>query len=162
MRKTMFTLFSSFLVVALLALIPGSIASAKLASPERPTAPVSAQQEDIEKLVEDILLELNQAKGMTTDSEVIDAIDAIIDMVRKLGWLEFTNQEDDALRLKYIIAEQLEKLINELPLASTGMTTALAAMPESNPLYAELVRVRAKIDRLDCLFRQIPLWSRLW
>ena len=152
MRKTMFMLFSSFLVVALLALIPAGLASAKLASSPQPAVPVPAQQEEeIKKLVEDILLELNQAKGMTTDSGVIDGIDAIIDLVRKLGWLEFTNQENDALRLKYIIAEQLEKLINELPLASTGMTTAVAAMPESNPLYAELVRVRAKIDRLIAL-----------
>jgi hypothetical protein len=151
MRKTIFMLFSSFLVVALVAVIPAELASAKLVSSPQPAAPVSAQQEDVEKLIEDILGELNQAKGMTTDSGVIDKIDGIIDTVRKLGWLEFTNQEDDALRLKYIIAEQLEQLINELPLASAGMTTALAAVPESNPLYEELVRVRAKIDRLIAL-----------
>lgn len=148
MRKTMFMFLSSFLVVVLLTLVPGELAAAKLVSPSQPTTPVSAQQEEIEKLIEDILLELNQAKGMTTDSEIIEGIDGIIDMVRKLGWLEFTNQGDDALRLKYIIAEQLEKLINELPLASAGVTTAAAAIPESNPLYEELVRVRAKIDRL--------------
>jgi hypothetical protein len=151
MRKTVFMLFSSFLVVALVAVIPAELAAAKLASPPQPTAPVPAQQEDIEKLIEDILLELNQAKGMTTDGEVIAGIDGIIDSVRKLGWLEFTGQDEDALRLKNIIAEQLEQLINELPLASAGMTTALAAMPESNPLYEELVKVRAKIDRLIAL-----------
>ena len=85
---------------------------------------------------------------MTDDPEVIDMLNAIIDRVRKLGWLEFTNQEEDALRLKLIIAEYLEKLINELPLASTGATMAVAAMPTSNPLYEELVRVRAKIEKL--------------
>jgi hypothetical protein len=146
MRKRMVMLFSSFLVVALVALIPGELALAKLASPSQPAAPVSAQQEEVDKWIEEILLELNRARGMTTDSEVIDGIDGIIDAVRKLNWLEFTNQGDYALRLKYSIAEQLEKLINDLPLASPGMTTAAAV--ESNPLYEELVRVRAKIDRL--------------
>jgi hypothetical protein len=148
MRKRLVMLFSSFLVVALLALIPGELALAKLASPPQPAAPVSAQQEEVKKWIDEILSELNQAKGMTTDEGVIDEIDSIIDAVRKLAWLEFTNQGDDALRLKNIIAEQLEKLINELPLATAGMTTAVAAVPESNPVYEELVRVRAKIDRL--------------
>jgi len=148
MRKTIFMLFSSFLVVALVAVIPAELAAAKRVSPPQPTEPVSAQQADIEALIEDILLELNQAKGMTTDQGVIDEIDGIMDAVRKLEWLEFTNQEEDALRLKYIIAEQLEKLINELPLATAGMTTAVAAVPASNPLYEELVKVRAKIERL--------------
>lgn len=148
MRKTIFMLFSSFLVVALVAVIPAELAAAKRVSPPQPTEPVSAQQADIEALIEDILLELNQAKGMTTDQGVIDEIDGIMDAVRKLEWLEFTNQEEDALRLKYIIAEQLEKLINELPLATAGVTTAVAAVPASNPLYEELVKVRAKIERL--------------
>jgi len=148
MRKTIFMLLSSFLVVALVAVIPADLAAAKRVSPPQPTKPVSAQQADIEALIEDILLELNQAKGMTTDQGVIDEIYAIIDMVRKLGWLDFTNQEDGALNLKRAIAERLEKLINDLPLATAGMTTAVAAVPASNPLYEELVRVRAKIDRL--------------
>ncbi len=148
MRKTIFMLFSSFLVVALVAVIPADLAAAKLVSPPQPTEPVSAQQADIEALIEDILLELNQAKGMTTDQGVIDEIDGIMDAVRKLEWLEFTNQEEGALSLKRAIAERLEKLINDLPLATAGMTTAVAAVPASNPLYEELVRVRAKIDRL--------------
>jgi hypothetical protein len=149
MRKTMFMFFSSFLVVALVAVIPAELAAAKLASPSQPATPVSAQQEEVDKWIEEILLELNEARGMTTDSGVIDEIDGIIDAVRKLNWLEYTNQGDEALRFKRAIAERLEKLINDLPLASPGMTTAAAV--ESNPLYEELVRVRAKIDRLISL-----------
>ena len=77
MRKTIFMLFSSFLVVALVAVIPAEIAAANPVSSPQPAEPVSAQQADIEALIEDILLELNQAKGMTTDSEIIDGIDGI-------------------------------------------------------------------------------------
>jgi len=148
MRKRILVLFSSFLVIAMVLALPSDLLAARLASPEQPPEPAPAQQDEKQALVDDILSELNLAKGMTDDPEVIDMLNAIINRVRKLGWLEFTNQEEDALRLKLIIAEYLEKLINELPLASTGATMAVAAMPTSNPLYEELVRVRAKIEKL--------------
>jgi hypothetical protein len=151
MRKRIFMFLSSFLAVAMVAIIPSDLVVAKWASPAPPAESALAQQEEEEKLIESILSELNWAKGLTTDEGIIKQIDGIIDTVRKLGWLKFTNQEENALRLKYAIAENLENLINELPLASTGMTTALAATPESNPLYDEVVKVRAKIERLIAL-----------
>ncbi len=146
MKKTMFIFISIILVTVLTAVFPANLVVARLASSPEIEIGTPAQQE--EALVEDILYELNLAKGMSDDDSIHSQIDNIIDMVRKLKWLELTNQTEDALRLKYIIAESLERLINELPLASTGMTTSLAAMPESNPVYEELVRVRAKIERL--------------
>jgi len=148
MKKRILMLFSSFVVITLVLAIPSELLADRLASPEPSPEPIPAQQEEKQALVDDILYELNLAKGMTNDAEVINMLEAIIDRVRKLGWLEFTNQEVDALRLKLVIAEHLEKLINELPLASAGATTAVAAMPASNPLYDELVRVRAKIEKL--------------
>jgi hypothetical protein len=151
MRKRVFLLFSSFLALAMVAVIPSELVAARWASPEPPAEPAAAQQEEAEELVKSILAELNQAKGMTTDEGVIGQINGIIDMVRKLEWLEFTDQEDTALRLKKIIAENLEQLINELPLTVAGATTALAAATEANPLHEELVRVRAKIERLIAL-----------
>jgi hypothetical protein len=174
MRKRIFMLLSSFLVLAMVAVIPSELVAARWVSPAPPEESVPAQQEEKGKLIESILSELNQAKGWTTDEAVIKQIDGIIDTVRKLGWLEFTNQEQNALRLKYTLAGNLENLINELPLASTGMTTAVAAIPESNPLYEEIVRVRAKIERLIALetgpeavppppptIRQVPETERL-
>ena len=148
MRKRFFMLFSSFLALAMVAIIPSDLVAARWASPAPPAESAPAQQEEKGEIIKSILSELNQAKGWTTDEGVVKQIDGIIDTVRKLGWLEFTNQEEHALRLKYALAENLENLINELPLASTGMTTALAAASESNPLYEELVEVRAKIERL--------------
>ena len=151
MRKRFFMLFSSFLALAMVAIIPSDLVAARWASPAPPAESAPAQQEEKGEIIKSILSELNQAKGWTTDEGVVKQIDGIIDTVRKLGWLEFTNQEQTALRLKYALAENLENLINELPLASTGMTTALAAASESNPLYEELVEVRAKIERLIAL-----------
>jgi hypothetical protein len=151
MKKTVFMFLSSFLAVAMVAIIPSELVAAKWVSPEAPAETAPAQQGEKDEVIGSILSELNRAKGMTTDEGVIGKLNGIIDSVRKLGWLEFTNQEQYALRLKYSIAETLEGLINELPLVTAGATTALAAMPESNPLYEELVRVRAKIERLIAL-----------
>jgi hypothetical protein len=151
MKKTVFMFLSSFLAVAMVAIIPSELVAAKWVSPEAPAETAPAQQGEKDEVIGSILSELNRAKGMTTDEGVTGKLNGIIDSVRKLGWLEFTNQEQYALRLKYSIAETLEGLINELPLVTAGATTALAAMPESNPLYEELVRVRAKIERLIAL-----------
>ena len=99
MRKTIF-LVTSFLVVAVMATVfPSSLVAAKLAPPSETAVTAPAQQEAEKALVEDILYELNLAKGMTDDENILAQIDAIIDMVRQLMWLEFTEQTETALRL---------------------------------------------------------------
>ena len=148
MRRKVFLFLSSLAVMALVAVIPADLAVARLSSSEPPPVTAPAQSAEEKALVDEILRELVEAKGMTSDSGVLGEIGAIVDMVRKIDWLEFTNQAEDALSLKYAIAERLETLINELPLASPGTATTLAALPAANPLYEELVRVRAKIDKL--------------
>jgi hypothetical protein len=53
MRKTIFMFFSSFLVVALVAVIPADLAAAKLVSPPQPAEPVSAQQEEEQEQIKE-------------------------------------------------------------------------------------------------------------
>ena len=149
MKKVFFILLS-LLIAALGVVIPAESVAARLASSPESSAPLSAQQEDEELLIEDILDELNLAIDLASDSGVREQVKAIRSMVRKLKWVELTGSPESALRHKYVIAEQLEKLIYELPLASTA-TATFAAVPAADPLYEELVRVRAKIERLIVL-----------
>ncbi len=150
MKKVFFILLS-LLIAALGVVIPAESVTARLASSPESSAPLSAQTEEEEALREDILIELNQAKQYANAPEIIDFLDAIINRVRNLEWVEFSASAADALEAKYAIAKLIEELINELPTASAGATTAVAAVPSANPLYEELVRIRAKIERLIIL-----------
>jgi len=149
--KKVFFILLSLLVAALGVVIPAESVAARLASSPELSAPLSAQAEEEEALREDILIELNQAKQYTNDPGIIDFLDAITNRVRNLEWVEFSASAADALEAKYAIAKLIEELINELPIASAGATTAVAAAPSANPLYEELVRIRAKIERLIIL-----------
>ncbi len=148
MKKVFFILLS-LLIAALGVVIPAESVAARLASSPESAAPLSAQAEEEELLIEDILDELNLAIDLASDSGVREQVKAIRSMVRKLRWVELTGSPESALRHKYAIAEQLEKLIYELPV-STAATT-FAAASAADPLYEELVRIRAKIDRLIVL-----------
>ena len=128
MKKVFFILLS-LLVAALGVVIPAESVAAGLISSTVSPAPESAQMEEEEALREDILIELNQAKQYTNDPEIVDFLDAIINRVRNLEWVEFSASEADALEAKYAIAKLIEELINELPIASAGATTAVAAAP---------------------------------
>ncbi|MBE9478316.1 MAG: hypothetical protein IMY81_03615 [Chloroflexi bacterium] len=150
MKKVFFILLS-LLVAALGVIVPAESVTAGLISSTSSPAPELAQTEEEEALREDILIELNQAKQYTNAPEIIDFLDAIINRVRNLEWVEFSASAADALEAKYAIAKLIEELINELPIASAGATTAVAAVPSANPLYEELVRIRAKIERLIIL-----------
>ena len=146
MRRVIFISVSVLVVALMAAIIPSSNVTAQLASPPLSPTPQPAQQEE-EALREDILIELNQAKQYTDDPEIIEYLDAIINRVRNLQWVELSASAKDALAAKHSIAKLIEQLINELPLASAGATTAAAA-PVGNPLYEELVKIRAKIEKL--------------
>ena len=150
MKKVLFILLS-LLVVALGVVIPAESVAAGLISSTSSPAPESAQMGEEEALRADILIELNQAKQYTNDPEIVDFLDAIINRVRNLEWVEFSASAADALEAKYAIAKLIEELINDLPIASAGATTAVAAVPSANPLYEELVRIRAKIEKLIVL-----------
>ena len=146
MRKIIFAILSFLLVTTLVAVVPFTPVAANPDSSSPPPAPPPAQQEVAQKIIEDILSELNQAKGSTNNEGILDQIDAIIKGVKHLGWLELTGDEEGALKLKRELAGQLESLINELPAATTNVTPTAA--PASNSLYDELLKIRGKIERL--------------
>jgi len=149
MKKRIFLIPTLAMIVTLIAtVIPANPVTADPVPPELSPPPVAFQTEEEEALREDILIELNQAKQYTNDAEILDFLDAIINRVRNLEWVEVSASAEDALEAKYAIAKLIEELINELPVASAGATAAVAAAPSENPLYEELVRIRAKIEKL--------------
>jgi hypothetical protein len=149
LKKRMVFIPTLAMIVTLIAtIIPANTVTADLTSPKPSSEPISAQTEEEDSLREDILIELNQAKQYTGDTEIIEFLDAIINRVRNLEWVEFSASPEDALEAKYAIAKLLEELINELPIASAETTATVAAAPSANPLYEELVKLRAKIERL--------------
>ncbi len=156
MRRAIFVFFCLVLAVSMVA-IPADTMSAKSASSLELSAPSPAQLEEEKEQVDDILAELKRARGLTDDKEIRGQIDDVRSMVIAAWKYEKAGDSELALAMKYRIAKHLEQLINQLPAASPGMTTAAAAIPEENPLYEELVRVRAKIDVLiDMELERVP------
>ena len=85
MKKVFFILLS-LLVAVLGVIVPAESVAARMASSPEPSAPLPAQQEEVELLIEDILDELNLAIDLASDSDVKEQIEAIRNMVRKLKW----------------------------------------------------------------------------
>jgi hypothetical protein len=109
------------------------------------------------ELIDEILRELNYARQLTNDKDIQNQIGIIRDWVKKMQGLAERGDTKAALEFKYTIASRLELLINQLPLTTPGTTAAVAAIPTQNPLYDELVRIRAKIQKLiDLEEREIP------
>ncbi len=167
MRKAIFV-FLSVLLVASAMVIPSAVATARPTSLSQPALDSPAVTEEETALLEEILNELDYTKelagdsgfqlfGSSDDNAVLDRLDEIRDMVKKLGELIRAGEEEKALRYKYAIAERLEALINYLPLAPTNLTTAALAVGTANPLYDELVRIRAKIEKLISMERTAEL-----
>ncbi|MFO8144022.1 MAG: hypothetical protein R6T78_05060 [Dehalococcoidales bacterium] len=150
MKKKFFAVLISVVVVSLGVFVPAESVTARLADSPDGVKPSSAQQEEEELLIEDILDELNLSIDLAAEEEVKEQIERIKAMVRKLQWIERTSSLETALNYKRAIAEELERLIYELPVSSTDVAS-FAAAPTSNPLYEELVRIRGKIDRLIAL-----------
>ena len=157
MRKAISIFLPLLFIVAMVALPTGAI-SAQTAPTTQLTPPSPAAMQAGEKeLIDDILTELDQARKLTTDKDTINQIGIIRDWVKKIPALSEGGDTKAALEIKYTIAKRLEWLINRLPLATPGATAAVAAMPAQNPLYDELVRIRAKIDKLiELEEREIP------
>ncbi len=156
MRRAIFVFFCLVLAVSMVA-IPADTMSAKPASSLELSAPSPAQLEEEKDQVDDILEELKEARGYTDDKKIRGQIDDVRNMVIAAWKYEKAGDSELALAMKYRIAKHLEQLINELPAASPGMTTAAAAIPQENPLYEELLEVRGKIDVLiDMELERVP------
>jgi len=158
MRKAVFV-FVSLLLVAGAVVIPSDPVTAGSSSPPQADRASPAITEEELALLNEILDELKYAKdlvggggfqlfGSSQDSDVPDRLDEIEDMVNELRKLMDAGEAERALKYKYVIAGKLEDLINYIPLAPTNVTTAAAATGAANPLYDELVRLRAKIEKL--------------
>jgi len=151
LRKVISIVFSVFLAASILIFPTGSVA-AKPDSPPQMSAPSPAQSAEEDAIIKDILVELDAAGKMTNDPDIRKHIDVLKDWIKKLREMIRRGDKKAALDTKYLIAERLEWLINQLPVV-TAPTTLAAATPSPNPLYDELVRIRMKLDKLIALER---------
>jgi len=72
-----------------------------------------------------------------------------------------SGDKEGALKLKKAIADRLVIFINQLLLASPGMTNLAASTPAANPLYDEMVNIQGKIGILiDLEEKEIPQEKR--
>jgi hypothetical protein len=158
MKKALFV-FVSVLLLAGAVVVPSDPVTAGSSPPPQADNARPAITEEEVQLLKEILDEWQIAKdlaggggfqlfGGSQDSDVPDRLDEIEDMVKELQKLMEAGEAERALKYKYVIAEKLEDLINYIPLAPTNVTTAAAATGAANPLYDELVRIRAKIEKL--------------
>ncbi len=121
-----------------------------------PSSPAALTAEE-KALIDDIIRELDQARKLTNDKDIQSQIAVIRGWVKKVQTLAASGETEAALEIKYTIAKRLEWLINQLPTVTPGTTSAAAATATTNPLYDELVRIRAKIDKLiELEEREIP------
>ncbi|MCK4581572.1 MAG: hypothetical protein KAU10_09475 [Dehalococcoidia bacterium] len=167
MRKTVLALVSLLLVVGAI-VVPSDQVTARFASSSGADASLAATVEEEKALINDILDELKKARELAGDSgfwpwssddgsEVPGRLEDIQAMVNELSKLIAAGEEDRAMKYKLVIAGKLEDLIGYLPLAPTTLTTAAAATGAANPLYDEVVRIRAKIQKLIELERTVEL-----
>jgi len=157
LRKAIFIFLGLFLALSMFSFPADTISAQTTSTPQLSTSLPGAITADEKALIDDILKELDQARKLTNDKNIINQIGVIKDWVKKMQGLAERGDTKAALEIKYTIAKRLEWLINQLPLATPGTTAAVAAVPAQNPLYDELVRIRAKIDRLiELEEREIP------
>ncbi len=134
-----------------------TISAQTITTPQLSSSSPAAITADEKALIDDILRELDQARKLTNDKDIQGQIGVIKEWVRKVLTLADRGDTQAALEIKYTIAKRLEWLINQLPTVTPGTTTAVAATATPNPLYDELVRIHAKIDKLiELEEREIP------
>jgi len=156
-RKAIFIFFGLLLAVSMFSFPADTISAQTITTPQLSSSSPAAMQAGEKELIDDILRELDQARKLTNDSNIQGQIGVIKEWVKKLQALIERGDTKAALEIKYTIARRLEWLINQLPTVTPGTTTAVAAVPAPNPLYDELVRIRAKIDKLIALEeREMP------
>jgi len=156
LRKVISIFFPLLFVVAMVAFPADTISAQTASAPQLSTPPPGAITADEKALIDDILRELDQARKLTNDRDIQNQIGIIRDWVKKMQGLAERGDTKAALEIKYTIAKRLEWLINQVPMVTPGSPTTAAA-PTANPLYDELVRIRAKIDKLiELEEREIP------
>src|SRR4030043_234033 len=135
-----------------------TLSAQTITTPELSSSSPAAITADEKALIDDILRELDQARKLTNDKDIQSQIGVIKEWVKKVQTLADRGEKQAALEIKYTIAKRLEWLINQLPTVTPGTTTtAAAATATPNPLYDELVRIRAKIDKLiELEERELP------
>jgi hypothetical protein len=158
LRKAIFIFLGLLLALSMFS-FPTDTISAQTASSQQAAASVSAAvaPADEETIIDDIFKELDRARKLTSDKDIQNQIGIIKGWVKQVQAFNREGKKKEALDVKRAIAARLESLINQLPLATPGATTAVAAIPTTNPLYDELVRIRGKIGMLiDLEEREIP------
>lgn len=155
MRKFLFVVFALVLAAPFITLPMNMAAETKTNTPAIQAAP-AALTADEKAIIDEILRELDAAYKMTKDKDVQNQITVIKDWTKKVMSLIEQGNDEGALEVKYVIAKRLEELINQLPTTTSGTLTT-AAVPSANPLYEELLRVRAKIEKLITIEkRELP------
>jgi hypothetical protein len=157
LRKATFIFLGLLLALSMFSFPADTINAQTITTPQLSQSNPAAVAADEKALIDDILRELDQARKLTNDKDIQSQIGVIREWVRKVQTLADRGDTQAAIEIKYTIAKRLEWLINQLPTVTPGTTTAVAATTSANPLYDELVRIRAKIDRLiELEGREIP------
>lgn len=157
MKKAIFIFLGLLLTLSMFSFRADTISAQPTTTPQLSPLSPAAMQAGEKELIDDILRELDQARKLTNDKDIQNQIGVIKEWVKKVQALAERGETKAALEIKYTIAKRLEWLINQLPTTTPGATTAVANIPTANPLYDELVRIRAKIDKLiDIEEREIP------
>ncbi|UCH51807.1 MAG: Ig-like domain-containing protein [Chloroflexota bacterium] len=157
MRKGIFIFLGLLLALSMFSFPADTLSAKTISTPQSPSSSPAALTADEKALIDDILRELDQARKLTNDRDIQDQIGVIKEWVKKVKTLADRGETEAALEIKYTIAKRLEWLINQLPTVTPGTTSAVAATATPNPLYDELVRIRAKIDKLiELEEREVP------
>ena len=157
MRKAIFIFFGLLLALSMFSFPADTISAQTVTAPQLSPSSPATLTADEKALITDIIKELDQARKLTNDKDIQSQIGVIRQWVKKVQTLADRGETEAALEIKYTIAKRLEWLINQLPTVTPGATSAVAATAAANPLYDELVRIRAKIDKLiEMEEREIP------
>ncbi|OGN94939.1 MAG: hypothetical protein A2Z75_03855 [Chloroflexi bacterium RBG_13_50_10] len=160
MKKAILIFLGLLLALSMFSFPADNLRAQTISTPQLAPPSPAAITADEKALIDDILKELDQARKLTSDSDIQSQINVIKEWVRKVLTLADSGDTKAALEIKYTIAERLEWLINQLPMATPGTTTAVANIATPNPLYDELVRIRAKIDKLIALEERGTITAR--
>jgi hypothetical protein len=157
LRKAIFIFLGLLLALSMFSFPADTISAQTASAPQISPSSPAAITADEKALIADIIRELDQARKLTNDRDIQSQIGVIKEWVKKVQTLASRDETEAALEIKYTIAKRLEWLINQLPTVTPGTTSAVAATAAANPLYDELVRIRAKIDKLiELEEREIP------
>ena len=157
MRNAIFVFLGLLLALSMFSFPADTLSAQTITSPQLSSPSPAALTEEEKALIDDIFRELDHARKLTSDKDIQSQIGVIKEWVKKVKTLVDRGETQAAIEIKYTIAKRLEWLINQIPTVTPGATSAAAATATTNPLYDELVRIRAKIDKLiEMEERELP------